>query len=127
MFLEAFLSGSRDVVLRNERTGTVVATRVAVAADSRTRRKGLLGRDGMDEGEALAIVPCGGIHMFGMRFPIDVAFVRKDGRVVKCVHAIRPWRIALAPLAFAAIELPAGVLRRTDTRAGDVLAAVESA
>jgi uncharacterized membrane protein (UPF0127 family) len=58
-----------------------------------------------------------------MRFAIDVAFVNRDGRVVKCVHAIPAWRIALAPLAYAAIELPAGTLRRTRTQKGDLLTA----
>jgi uncharacterized membrane protein (UPF0127 family) len=56
-----------------------------------------------------------------MRFAIDVAFVAKDGRVLKVCHAMRPWRMAAALRGFAVVELPDGVLARTQTRAGDRL------
>jgi uncharacterized protein len=56
-----------------------------------------------------------------MRFPIDVAFVRRDGRIVKTVAGLRAWRLAASFQAFAAIELPAGTLASTGTRAGDDL------
>jgi uncharacterized membrane protein (UPF0127 family) len=59
-----------------------------------------------------------------MQFAIDVAFVRKDGRVLKTYDALRPWRIAAALWAKAVIELPAGALGRADTRAGDQLVLV---
>jgi uncharacterized membrane protein (UPF0127 family) len=110
--------------LVNERTGATVADSVERAFDSATRRRGLLGRDRLDEGHALVIAPCNSIHMFFMRFPIDVAFVDRGGTIVKGVPALRPWRIAAALRAFAAIELPAGALERTGTRPGDRLAVV---
>jgi uncharacterized membrane protein (UPF0127 family) len=56
-----------------------------------------------------------------MRFAIDVAFISKDGRVVKTYHALRPWRVAGALRAQAVIELPAGALVDADTRPGDTL------
>jgi uncharacterized membrane protein (UPF0127 family) len=56
-----------------------------------------------------------------MRFPIDVAFVRRDGRIVKAVANLRAWRLAASFRAFAVVELPAGVLAATDTGAGDEL------
>jgi uncharacterized membrane protein (UPF0127 family) len=111
-----------DCLLRNTRAGTVLADHVELAGDSASRRRGLLGRDHLDDGHALVIAPCGGVHTFFMRFAIDVLFVRRDGRVVKCAHAVRPWRIALAPTAYAAIECPAGTLRRAETRRGDRVA-----
>jgi uncharacterized membrane protein (UPF0127 family) len=39
---------------------------------------------------------CGGVHTFFIRFPIDVVFVARDGRVVKVRPAVKPWRLALA-------------------------------
>ena len=108
-----------DYVLRNARAGTLVAEHVELAMDRASRRHGLLGRDRLDDGHALVIAPCGSVHTFFMRFAIDVLFVKKDGRVVKCAHDVRPWRIALAPTAYAAIECPAGTLRRTATARGD--------
>ncbi len=119
MFLSPLLKEPAGYEMRNPREGTSIATSVELAGDSKTRRKGLLGRDRMEPGSALVIAPCGGIHMFGMRFAIDVLFVKKDGLVVKCVHSIKPWRIAVALSAYAAIELPAGTIEATSTRVGD--------
>jgi uncharacterized membrane protein (UPF0127 family) len=125
-FLSPLVKRPSDCVLRNARTGQLVATRLELAADSRTRRRGLLGRAGLDEGHALVIVPCGAIHTFFMRFSIDVVFVAKDGRVVKCAQEVRPWRLAAAVTAHAAIELPAGTLQRSGTARGDRLVLEET-
>ncbi len=105
--------------MRNTRTGTVLADRVELAADSKSRRRGLLGRDHLDAGAALVIVPCPSVHTFFMRFPIDVLFVRRDGTVAKCVKDLRAWRIALAAGAYAAVEFQAGTLERSGTTRGD--------
>jgi uncharacterized protein len=108
-------------VLCNQRTGAVLATNVEAAFDSRSRNRGLLGRDRLDEGSALVLAPCNSIHTFFMRFPIDVIFVARDGCVVKTASRVGPWRIRLALRAFATIELPAGTFERIDVRCGDVL------
>ena len=49
-----------------------------------TRRKGLLGRSGLADDEGLWI-PTSSIHMFGMRFAIDVVYADREGRVLKLV------------------------------------------
>jgi uncharacterized protein len=106
----------------NERLGVALATRVSGAFDSRSRRRGVLGRDSMATGTALAIAPCSAIHTFFMRFPIDVIFANRDGVVVKVCRNVRPWRIAFAWGAFAAIEFAAGeAVQSTSTAAGDRL------
>ena len=105
----------------NERTGSDIATHVTAALDSRSRRKGLLGREGLKEGEALIIAQTNAIHTFFMRFPIDVAFVRRDGRVVTTRNTLKPWRLAASLSAHLVVELPAGVLSRTGTRRDDML------
>jgi hypothetical protein len=107
--------------VRNLTSGRVLVARLEAAFDSTTRKKGLLGRDRLDAGAGLVIAPCGGVHTFFMRFPIDVLFAARDGRVVKVSHAVRPWRLALALSAFCVIELPAGTAARCATRAGDRL------
>jgi uncharacterized membrane protein (UPF0127 family) len=91
------------------------------ALDSKSRRKGLLGRDGFQAGRALVIAPTNAVHTWFMRFAVDLAFVTKDGRILKVRHRLGPWRASAALRAFAVIELPAGTLRDTDTRPGDVL------
>ena len=48
--------------LRDDRSGADIATAVTLADTRASRRRGLLGRDGMDEGEALMLSPCIAIH-----------------------------------------------------------------
>jgi uncharacterized membrane protein (UPF0127 family) len=112
----------RAVAVRNETRGAVLAARAAVADTFASRLVGLLGRAALDAGDGLWLEPCDSVHMLFMRFPIDVAFVRADGTVARVVSNLRPWQ-ATWPVAGAraALELPAGVLAATDTRAGDRL------
>jgi uncharacterized membrane protein (UPF0127 family) len=112
--------------LDNARTGRRLASRIDVAFDSKTRRRGLLGRDGMSEGSALVIAPCSAVHTCFMTFEIDVAFVDRQGRVLKTVHALPPWRAGGSLRGFAAIELPAGTLERSGTTPGDRLILVNT-
>jgi uncharacterized membrane protein (UPF0127 family) len=107
--------------LRNQRSGAVLAERVLTAFDSETRRTGLLKHATFPEGEALVIAPTSAIHTFFMKFPIDVVFVGRDGRVLKLRSRVAPWRIAVGFGAHAVVELPAGVLSRVDTIQGDIL------
>ncbi len=107
--------------LHNTRTGAVVASRVELAVDSESRRRGLLGRDAFEEGSALVIAPCSAVHTFFMRFAIDVVFVARDGRVKKTYAAVPAGRMAFSAGAFAVIELPAGTLARSESARGDVL------
>jgi uncharacterized protein len=111
------------LALENTRTGARLADALECAFDSGGRRRGLLGRDGLPAGAALILAPCCAIHTFFMRFPIDVLFVTRDGGVLRA-STIRSWRIGVSARAFAAIELPAGVIERSGTGAGDRLALV---
>lgn len=112
--------------LVNQRTDQALAERVEVAVTRRDRRKGLLGRSGLDPATALVIAPCFSIHTMFMRFDIDVIFVDEDGRVVKVVRDMAPWRIALDPTAHAVVELPAGCLRDRQVTVGDRMYLVDS-
>ena len=82
----------------------------------------LVARHFQEKPKALVIEPCSSIHTFFMRFAIDAAFVARDGRVVRAISAMRPWRATrLYPAAAMAVELPAGTLMRSGTGEGDVL------
>ena len=92
----------------------------AEVADARSaRRKGLLGRDGLEG--ALVLRPCRWVHTIGMRFPIDVAFVSDDGEVVKTMQmhqrrvGVPVWR------ANTVIEAEAGAFARWGLRVGDTI------
>jgi uncharacterized membrane protein (UPF0127 family) len=111
-------------VIRNMRNGRVIAHDLMTAFDSRSRRVGLLRHRSFPLGAAMLIAPSNAVHTFFMRFPIDIAFIGRDGTVVKVCHGVRPWRMAAAIRAYGVVELPAGTLAATDTAAGDVLAVV---
>ena len=66
----------------------------------------------MPEGTGLVIAPTNAVHTFFMKFPIDIAFVSKAGRVVKVREAVPARRVVAALRGFAVIELAAGGARR---------------
>jgi len=114
-------SKAPSLVLTNIRNDRVVADTLLRAFDSASRRRGLLKRDFLPEGSALVIAPTNAIHTFFMRFAIDVAFVAKDGRVLKVRRAMPPWRMAAAWGGFAVVELAAGALDGAGVEPGDRL------
>jgi uncharacterized membrane protein (UPF0127 family) len=114
-------SKAPSLVLTNIRNGRVVADTLLRAFDSASRRRGLLKRDFLPEGSALVIAPTNAIHTFFMRFAIDVAFVARDGRVLKVRRAMPPWRMAAAWGGFAVVELAPGALDRAGVEPGDRL------
>ena len=94
--------------------------RVAVAETHWTRLRGMLGRPEPRTGEGLLLRPCRAVHMYGMRFPLDVAFLTDEGRIVGLYPDLSPSRRSgIHRDANAALELPAGRLRETGTEIGD--------
>jgi uncharacterized protein len=120
-FLSAAIGSSERYAITIARTGASLAERTEIAGDSESRRRGLLGRDSLDRGSAFVIAPCQGVHTFGMRFPIDIVAVARDGKVVKMRSAVPRRRILIAWSAFAVIELRAGAVLEAGLRAGDHL------
>src|SRR5215469_14869325 len=100
---------------------TTLSHSVQVAGNGRNRRKGLLGRESLLDGEGLWIVPCEAVHTFAMRFAIDLVYLDRHHRVVKTRSNVRPWRISGALRAHSVLELAAGVIEQTQTAPGDHL------
>ena len=101
---------------------TILAERAEVADSFYSRMVGLLKRKSFVAGEALVITHCQSIHMFFMKFAIDVIFADKNDRVVGLVRNIKPFR--LSPVYFQAsyaVEIPAGIIERSGTVCGDQL------
>ena len=106
----------------NQTRGTTVAQSCRVAQSLKDRSVGLLGTAGLAAGHGLWIERSPSIHMFFMRYAIDAVFVDGDGRVVRVVENLRPWRmVAWARGARDCLELPAGSVRPTETQVGDLL------
>ncbi|MCZ0209287.1 DUF192 domain-containing protein [Streptomyces achromogenes] len=105
------------LVVRTD-TGEVPAASVPleVAASYRARTRGLLGRDAVDG--AMLLSPASGVHTFGMRIPIDVAYL--DRRLtVLAVRTMPPGRLGLPrPRARHVLEAAAGAMAAWGVRAG---------
>lgn len=121
-FLTPILKGpTTDYYLGIDGRSTVLASTLEPAFDSKTRNRGLLGRDSLPDDSALIIAPSNSVHTFGMRFPIDVIYAKRDGRVVKIRESMPKSRISLALGAFAVIEMAAGSAERVGLEVGDLV------
>ena len=101
--------------------GTVVCERCEIADRYFARMRGLLGRDRLEPGGGMLLTPEPSVHMFFMRFPVDVVFLDRDHKVVSVRHELRPWQVAGARGAHASLELPAGTAASAGIAEGDVL------
>jgi uncharacterized protein len=99
-----------------------LGTRVRWADGFLSRLRGMTGRPAPRAGEGLLLTPCRSVHMYGIRFPLDVAFLDAAGAVVASYPSLRPGsRTRWHWDAVHALELPAGTLERSGTAAGDIL------
>jgi uncharacterized membrane protein (UPF0127 family) len=109
-----------SVRVRNLSRETDLASNASMADSFWRRLRGLLGRDGLEQGEGLVIVPCSSVHMLGMRFPLDVLHLDKSGTVLRALPNLKPGQ--LGPMVWrshVAVELPAGTIAASGTVAGD--------
>lgn len=107
----------------NKTKGTLLADDVVLADTLITRMKGLLGKKDFKNGQALILKPCDSVHMFFMRFAIDVIFIDRQNRVDLAIQCLKPWR--LSPICWKAklaVELPAGIIKNSRTEKGDEIA-----
>jgi uncharacterized membrane protein (UPF0127 family) len=86
---------------------------------------GLLKHRNLETGAGLWIVPCESIHMFFMKFAIDVVYVDRKRKVRKVVRNLKPWRVSMCLAAHSVVELPVGVIDSSMTQKGDQLEFVE--
>jgi uncharacterized membrane protein (UPF0127 family) len=108
------------VRVRLER-GPVLCERCELANSMATRTKGLLGRSGLEPDQGLWIQPTNSIHMWFMRFAIDVVWVNSEGEVLKLTRGIGPWKIAFCRGAKTALELAVGAIDASGVQVGDHL------
>lgn len=86
------------------------------------RGKGLLGRERLDDSQALWISPCNNIHTFFMKFSIDCIFLDKKMVIQKTKSNIKPYRVA-GPFwkSYSVIEFQAGTIEKYKLSIGDQL------
>lgn len=92
---------------------------VEVARTRSARRRGLLGRDGIDG--ALLLVPARSVHTVSMRFALDVAHLAADGTVLRTT-LMPPNRLG-QPVwrSRAVVEAEAGSFDRWGLRPGSAV------
>lgn len=106
----------------NPASGQELGDRVAVAEWWWQRLRGLLGRPPLQPGQGLLLTPCRAIHMAGMKYPLDVVLLDREGMVVALYPGIAPGkRTRWHASARSALELPAGTLEATGTQVGNTL------
>ena len=102
--------------------GNVVAA-VELAGSFRARSRGLLGRDGIEG--AILISPSSAVHTLHMRFPIDVAHLTRDLRVLSVVGMKRNRFGMIRPRARHVLEAEWGAFDRWGIRPGSQLEIVQ--
>ena len=96
----------------------VLAT-LEIATNRRDRRRGLLGRDGVEG--AMLLLSAKAVHTFGMRFTIDVAHLDADGTVLR-LRTMTPNRLGAFLLrSRSVIETEAAAFARWGVVEGDRL------
>src|SRR5262249_36505073 len=101
--------GRTTATARDGASGAVLAGELKLAHTHWTRLRGLLGTRRLERGQGLWLKPCNQIHMFGMRYPVDVVFLDGDDRIVHTIAALAPWRVSpRIGDACSVLELPAG-------------------
>lgn len=85
-----------------------------------SRFRGLMLTPALAPDRALLITRCPSVHTLFMRYALDLAYFDDDGRVVRLVERLRPWRVSFGgPGATQVLELAAGGIARHAIRLGD--------
>ncbi|MEJ7803378.1 MAG: DUF192 domain-containing protein [Candidatus Limnocylindria bacterium] len=117
---------ARRVRIENHTRGTTIADKARIARTLRDRTVGLLGTSGLEPASGLLIERAPSIHMFFMRFAIDVIFVDAALHVTRVVEGLRPWRVVWSARGGRdCVELPVGAIASSQTQVGDELALVD--
>ena len=104
----------------NLKNNAVLADKADIADDFSKRLIGLLCHNSLQDGEGLILKPSNSIHTCFMRFTIDVLFLDKNNQVIAILPLLLPFRLSRIYFkALSTIELPAGIIEKTGTCAGD--------
>ncbi len=86
------------------------------------RTLGYLNGGGIPNDCVLWISPCRGIYTVGLKKAVDIAFLDRDGKVVKLFRRFPPGCFAdSSATAVSALELPSDTLEKSGTNVGDLI------
>lgn len=106
----------------NRTRGGAAAARVTKVTSFWGRLTGLAGRQSLQPQTGIWLIPCNGVHTFGMRFSLDIIILDRQMRVLQILRAVPPGRICRGVAGgFSTLEMPAGAA--ADIAVGDQLEA----
>ena len=114
------MANSAQSVIRNGRTGDVLASTAEDAKGPWKSFKGLMLKSSIPDGYGLVFRPAQGIHTNFMRFPIDLIYFDRENRVTKIRPAMVPWRWDFTRAA-GVIEMNPGSAAKANLQPGDPL------
>jgi len=109
----------RRITVKNVTKATFLADRAGMANTPETRNLGLLKHTSLEKGDGLWIAPTQAVHMFFMKFALDLVYLDRQKKVVKVRRNLKPWRISGALRAHSVLELPVGTIDESRTEVGD--------
>ena len=85
--------------------------RIVIATSMITRARGLLGTHAQwgDGNRVLVLIPCKSVHTLGMRYALDIAFVDRNGIVLRSERNVKPGRVLSCRGAAFVLERPHGL------------------
>jgi uncharacterized membrane protein (UPF0127 family) len=76
--------------------------------------RGLLFRKPLKENEGLIIQKCSAIHTVGMKYSIDVIFLRNDFSIKKIFMDVNPYRFCISLGSSMVLEIVSGVVKKNN-------------
>ena len=95
------------------RDSEVLFPRTSCAARFTSRLRGLMFYPTYPNFDGLLLIPCHEIHMFWMKFPLDLVYLSSEGRILTTVANLAPGKLGpKIKETMAVLELPVGTVAR---------------
>lgn len=110
----------RSTYLSNKVTLTRLGAPLLYAYDAKSfyqRLRGIHGVPSLGPTDAIILRPCNAVHTFGMKCPIDVVFVNRNGVILKSICVV-PNRVVVCFGAMVAVEMAEGTAARIQLAVG---------
>lgn len=112
----------KTIQVQNRTRQQSLGEHILVADTFWTRLRGMLGRPEPQSGEGLLIIPSKSVHMWGMKYPLDVLVLDEDQTILATYTPLEPGQhTSWHSKGRMVLELPAGQVQRTQTQVGDQL------
>ena len=110
-----------NYTITNRTKGKVITERARFARSFFKRMFGYMFRARIEADDALIFYSAPSMHMFFMRFPLDIVFLDKSNKVIRIFKSIGPWRLANCFQSKVTIEFSADVTTKIPIELGDIL------